>query len=92
MPQLRPQVLELAATKGAHFTAQVPPGGGDRWYANYFDGDCQQTGDGCPNGCQRSLWSEISTWDNQRAEIGNAPLPGFKANVTIKRCQVYMYI
>ena len=63
---------------------QTPP---DVWYANYYDGDCQQTGDGCPQGCQRSLWSEVYTWDGQRAEIGSTPLPGFRANVTIKRCQ-----
>jgi hypothetical protein len=33
------------------------------------------------------LWSESFTWDGQRAEIGGGPLPGFRSNVTIKRCQ-----
>ena len=57
------------------------------WYTTYYDGDCQETGDGCPKGCRRSLWSESFTWEGQRAEIGGGPLPSFKANVTIKRCQ-----
>ena len=60
------------------------------WFTRYYDGDCQETGDGCPRGCQRSLWSEMFTWDGQRDEIGGGPLPGFRANVTIKRCQTVL--
>ena len=60
------------------------------WFTRYYDGDCQETGDGCPRGCQRSLWSEMFTWDGQRDEIGGGPLPGFRSNVTIKRCQTVL--
>ena len=48
----------------------------DRWYTRVHEG-CDPD---CYGGCIQSMWSNIYTW-------GDDGFPGWKSNVTIKRCR-----
>ena len=61
----------------------------DLWYEPYFEDEgCDPD---CFGGCRRSLWSSVFTWHGQGIALGASEddayvWPGFKSNVTIKRC------
>ena len=65
---------------------QIPS---EEWRTYYTVG-CPET---CFGGCFSSMWSEMYTWHGQGIGLGatedNALFvwPGFKSNVTIKRCR-----
>ena len=67
----------------------IPPVGG--WARQYTDG-CNVTE--CPDGCFESDWSNMYTWHGQGLALGANEddalyvWPGFKSNVTIKRCRI----
>ena len=78
----------------------VPPGWptlppNDLWYRRYFGEATNSIGDKCDTdcygGCYESEWSHPYTWgeDHCTGPDGRGQvcgIPGFKANVTIKRC------
>ena len=61
----------------------------DLWYTRYFENEgCDPD---CVGGCRRSRWSNIYTWHGQGLNLGLPEddafgWPGWKSNVTIKRC------
>ena len=74
---------------------EVPPGSPSQppignWATRYTDG-CNQTA--CPDGCFSSTWSNMWTWHGQGKALGAREddalfvWPGFKSNVTIKKCR-----
>lgn len=80
----------------------VPPGSPSIpptaiWARPYYDGcnmhNPNSTADYCPDGCLESDWSEMYTWHGQGLNLGASEddalyvWPGFRSNVTIKRCR-----
>jgi hypothetical protein len=73
---------------------EVPPGSPSNppvwWYTPYgVEAGCDPD---CVGGCRRSLWSNIYTWHGQGLNLGlpeddSFGWPGWKSNVTIKRCR-----